>query len=238
MLLLPILGAVACAVAPLVHALGEQRVTYFPSDHSTSTSGLASDQAIFSPDSSARAPADKSGGFTIASKSEGYSAPFLLDSKDDIAIHLAARTLANDIKTITGVEPRLYNDTLPRNVSEAIIIGSVGSRVVGDIEGDKGPREVVGGKWESYDIRVTKTPLKHLDAGLVITGSDRVSPFPHSHIIYHPYTVLQESKLIIHSREEQYTQSTPYLNKWESRPSITGPTSRSALTPTSPLIPL
>lgn len=169
MLLLPIIGAV---VAPLVLALGEQRVIFFPK-HASSDFETGSAQAVFS--------AKHETGFTIASKSEHYVAPFLLDSKDDIAIHLAAKTLARDIHTITGIEPRLYNDSLPSNISHAIIMGSIGSDVIQDIKCGKDERDVIKGKWESYDVRVSKTPVKHLDSGLVITGSDRVSLFP----IYH-----------------------------------------------------
>jgi len=166
MLLLPLLGA---TLAPLALALGEQRVIYFPQD-GTSNLETGSAQAVFSSKHDAHA-------FTIASKN--YVAPFLLDSKDNVAIHLAARTLARDIHTITGIEPRLYNDSLPSNVSHAIIMGSIGSDLVGEINEGREEREVIKGKWESYDVRVSKKPLRHLDSGLVITGSDRVSPsFP------------------------------------------------------------
>jgi hypothetical protein len=167
MLLIPLIGA---ALAPLALALGEQRVIYFPKD-TTSDIETGSAQAVFSAKHDAQA-------FTVASKN--YVAPFLLDSKDNVAIHLAARTLARDIHMITGIEPRLYNDSLPSNVSHAIIMGSIGSDLVSEIKEGSEEREVIKGKWESYDVRVSKNPLKHLDSGLVVTGSDRVSlPFPH-----------------------------------------------------------
>jgi hypothetical protein len=69
----------------------------------------------------------------------------------------------------------LYNDTLPANVSKALIIGSIGSEVIKNVQGGEKDRASIKGKWESYDVRVSKKPLKHLDAGLVVTGSDRVS---------------------------------------------------------------
>jgi len=166
MLLLPLLGA---ALAPLALALGEERVIYFPKD-TTSDLETGSAQAVFSAKRDDHA-------FTVASKSDNYVAPFLLDSKDNVAIHLAARTLARDIHTITGIEPRLYNDSLPSNVSHAIIMGSVDSELVKEIKDGREEREVIKGKWESYDVRVSKKPLKHLDSGLVITGSDRVSSY-------------------------------------------------------------
>jgi hypothetical protein len=122
-------------------------------------------------------------------------APFLLDSKDNVAIHLAAGTLARDIHTITGIEPRLYNDSLPSNVSHAIIMGSIGSDLVNEIKEGSEEREVIKGKWESYDVRVSKKPLKHLDSGLVITGSDRVSP-------YFPYLLLHSPQHLEDYRAE------------------------------------
>lgn len=172
MLLLPIIGAAVCA--PLALALGEKRVIYFPpkteNEWTNTFLETGNQQTVFSP---AYHPAES--GFIIASKSDHCVAPFLLDSKDDIAIHLAAQTLARDIHTITGIEPRLYNDSLPTNISQAIIIGSLESKLVSSIGGDEEERETIKGKWESYDVRVTKHPLNHLESGLVITGSDRVS---------------------------------------------------------------
>jgi hypothetical protein len=168
MLLLSLIGA--ALTAPFALALGEQRVIYFPADKS-STSGLETNnhQAVFS-------AKQHSAEFTITSKADHYVAPFLLDSKDNVAIHLAARTLARDILTITGVEPRLYNDTLPSNISQAVIMGSVDSKLVRGIKDGQEHRSAIEGKWESYDVRVSKNPLKHLNSGLVITGSDRVGP--------------------------------------------------------------
>jgi hypothetical protein len=147
-------------------------------------------------------------------------APFLLDSKDNIAIHLAARTLARDIHTITGIEPRLYNDTLPSNISHAIILGSVDSGLVKSIKDGREERQAIKGKWESYDVRVSKTPLKHLDTGLIITGSDRVSCF------LPPFVNRSDASA------EQYTQSTPCPSRWEFRHFTTGPTSPSVRTRT------
>jgi hypothetical protein len=184
MLLIPLLGA---ALAPLALALGEQRVIYFPKD-TTSVLKTDSAQAVFSAKHDDHA-------FKIASKSDNYVAPFLLDSKDNVAIHLAAGTLARDIHTITGIEPRLYNDSLPSNVSHAIIMGSIGSDLVNEIKEGSEEREVIKGKWESYDVRVSKKPLKHLDSGLVITGSDRVSP-------YFPYLLLHSPQHLEDYRAE------------------------------------
>jgi hypothetical protein len=173
MLLLSLLGA--ALTAPLALALGEPKVIYFPNDSPTTSGFETGDhQAIFT---SSSTKADSTG-FTIASKKTHYVVPFLLDSQDNVAIHLAARTLARDIHSITGIQPRLYNDTLPSNVTEAVIIGSVDSKVVGAVDDGHEYRSTLAGRWESFDVRVSKKPLKHLDSGLVISGSDRVGSSP------------------------------------------------------------
>jgi hypothetical protein len=76
---------------------------------------------------------------------------------------------------VTGFRPDLYNDTLPKGVEEAIVVGSASSRILGDIKSDF--VDGLKGKWESYDARVMEKPLKGLQRGLVIAGSDRVSNY-------------------------------------------------------------
>lgn len=168
--------AAALAVAPLVSALGEQRVIHFPESSSELDTGASllddlkgAAQTVFAPSSASNGKS--SSDFIIASKHDEYAVPFLLDSSDNTAIHLAAQTLARDVHSITGFRPILYNDTLPSNVSHAIIIGSIESKLVASTAGG---REELKGKWESYDARVVDKPLKGLKSGLVVTGSDRV----------------------------------------------------------------
>ena len=171
-MLLRLLAVVACS--PIALALGESKVIGFPIDDvlekidNTQNGGA---QATFSSSSTNR---DKTW-FTIASENKEFTAPFLLDSKDNTAIHLAAQTLARDIHTITGSKPILYNDTLPSNVSTAIIIGSIHSKLIEGTKTQDGVKEDLDGKWESYDARVVHHPIKGLDSALVVTGSDRVS---------------------------------------------------------------
>lgn len=170
-MLLRLLAIVACS--PLALALGEPKVIGFPNDRDLEN---ASD---FEADSHAQVTFSTTGRepkwFTLASVKNEYVAPFLLDSKDNTAIHLAAQTLARDIHTITGYKPILYNDTLPSNVSNAVIIGSVDSKLVKETKTEESVKKDLDGKWESYDARVVQHPLKGLDSALVVTGSDRVS---------------------------------------------------------------
>lgn len=157
------------ATGTIVHALGEPRVISFP-DLSTSNFELEiqqneGQQISFTADSTIHRPSD----FVIASRHHHYAAPLLLDSKDNVAIHIAAQTFAEDVYRVTGVRPRLYNDTLPKRTRRAIVVGSLGSSLI-----DETVTEGLQGKWESYDVRIKKA-VHGADEALVITGSDRVS---------------------------------------------------------------
>jgi hypothetical protein len=111
-------------------------------------------------------------GFILASSAHHYAAPILLDSSDDYAIHIAAGSFAKDIERVTGVRPRVYNDTLPKGTTKAVLVGSAGSGLVGGI-GLEHVRELEG-KWEAFDARVVQR-VRGLEEALVISGSDRVS---------------------------------------------------------------
>lgn len=149
-----------------VAALGEPRVISFPSlDHLDVQHEHESQVSFISP--------KHEDNFVIASKRHRYAAPLLLDSQDDVAVHIAALTFADDVKKVTGLKVALYNDTLPGHIKTAIIVGSIESRVVRDVKGVN--LDGLEGKWESYDARVMSKALKGLDEALVVVGSDRVS---------------------------------------------------------------
>lgn len=184
MLVVPLVWAV---LSGLAHALGEPKAIGFPSVDNdylglgpSLLSGADGSQTAFSTSKhSHKHKHRQQEWWPIVSAEDEYVVPFLLDSKDDIAIHLAANVLARDIHTITGYRPIVYNDTLPANVSSAVIVGSVGSEVVGNTRHSGARKDELEGKWESYDARIVQEPLNGLDSALVITGSDRVSPhFP------------------------------------------------------------
>jgi hypothetical protein len=158
---LVLLGGLSTYVA----ALGEPRVISFPSFDDLDVQQEHETQVSFvSP--------KHDDGFVIASKRHRYAAPLLLDSKDDIAIHIAAQTFADDVRKVTGLKVALYNDTLPHHVKSAIIVGSLGSRVVNNVNGVV--LDGLKGKWESYDARVMPKAAASLDEALVVVGSDRV----------------------------------------------------------------
>jgi len=165
---------VGLTAASLSHALSaEPQCITFPSTEELElVSSPEHNQAIFS---TSRPILQHATDFLIASKSHKHTTPILLDSRDDEAIHVAAQTFADDVFKVTGLRPDLYNDTLPKTSPHAIIVGSVGSKLVKSLLGETGYVEELKGKWESYDIRVTKKPLQHIEEGLVVVGSDRVS---------------------------------------------------------------
>lgn len=141
----------------------DPRVVLFPKTHQKSTA-----QHVFD-------ISDHPDQFTLfTAEGHGSSVPILTDSKDDIAIHLAVETVADDIEKITGRRPEVYNDTLPHRAGQAVIVGSVNSRLVGNVRGAEYAEELKG-TWERFDIRTLSKPIKGVKEGLVITGSDRVS---------------------------------------------------------------
>lgn len=168
MLVLPLVWALLGS--HLAHALGEPKAIVFPPSSGLRINEATGSQTVLSTSK------HKDEWWPIVSAEDEFVVPFLLDSRDDIAIHLAANVLARDIHTITGYRPVLYNDTLPSNVSSAVIIGSVDSELVGRTSESKDRKRQLAGKWESYDARVVRHAVDGLDTALVITGSDRVSP--------------------------------------------------------------
>ena len=110
--------------------------------------------------------------FVISNKHHGYSIPILLDSQDDVAVHIAARTFAEDVRRVTGLKPALYNDTLPTEIHSAIIVGTIGSKAIESLSIQS--HVDLKGKWESYDARVISKPLDNVKEALVVAGSDRV----------------------------------------------------------------
>ncbi|ODO11310.1 hypothetical protein I350_00086 [Cryptococcus amylolentus CBS 6273] len=156
-------------------ALGDPQVVYFPTADQLSAKEYSylpsqlSQQATF--DYPSFEKAEK--GFILAAADHQYTAPLLLSSKEDQAIHRAARTFAEDVLKVTGHQPEIYNDTLPSHVERAVIVGSLKSHIVRELRAQDGVRAELDGKWESYDIRCLSSPLRGLKESLVLTGSDK-----------------------------------------------------------------
>ncbi|OWZ51928.1 hypothetical protein C356_02122 [Cryptococcus neoformans c45] len=170
----------------LVHALGEDKIVAFPSlsqlsgedyswlgptdrtKHQEQTTFILTDDRL-NQASYVNGAGDY---FVLASSHHHFASSLLLSSEDDQSIHVAAQTFAEDIYKVTGHRPDLYNDTLPDDVHQAVIIGSVESEVIRSVKKDS-KRDKLKGKWESFDVSWEVSPLEGLKEGLVITGSDR-----------------------------------------------------------------
>jgi hypothetical protein len=109
----------------------------------------------------------------------GFSAPILLNSSDNYAVHRAASDFIDDIERITGIRTKTYNDTLGSNSKTAVVVGTMGSKLVQQLirSGKLQDANDFDGKWESFHVQVVDTPMEGLDEALVIVGSDKVSSF-------------------------------------------------------------
>jgi hypothetical protein len=114
-----------------------------------------------------------------------HDAAIIYANKDDtVGIQIAAESLAEDYKQITGhkppvlewrgsngtSQPVLTNDQAKSTV---IVVGTVDSSLirglaeVGEIEIDD-----LRGKWETFRFTVVQKPLPGVKSGLVVAGSD------------------------------------------------------------------
>jgi len=196
-------------VLTTVHGLGQQQCLYFPDSHSTFDNDNRADQVVFSNGH------DSKHDFILASSNKrSRSLPILTSSKDNVAVHLAVASFVTDVEKVTGSKMRVYNDTLPGHSKKAVIVGTSGSDIVQDLRGYQGVVDDLEGKWESFDIRVLENPTHDLKEALVISGSDRVSPYGE------PRNELTFSRGV---RCSHYTTSP---NNSVSHLGITGPTPR------------
>ncbi|ORY34591.1 hypothetical protein BCR39DRAFT_116958 [Naematelia encephala] len=160
--------------AQAVLALGGEQCITFPKGrhhHASPLTRLASTawdyaQSLLSP------PPRTSDTFIIADRTKHTVLPIVTSSDDDVAIHLAVANFVEDIHRVTGLRPKVFNDTLPRKTERAIVVGSVDSGLV--TAQPFGYTENMKGRWEVWDARVVKgSGIKGVKEALVLTGSDR-----------------------------------------------------------------
>ena len=101
------------------------------------------------------------------------AAAIFVETNDDRAVLRAAGDLAEDVARVTGVRPALTRH--PGDEKILIIAGTLGRSKTVDQLAKQGMLDVGGvrGEWESYVLQVVTNPLPHVDAALVIAGSDR-----------------------------------------------------------------
>ena len=82
--------------------------------------------------------------------------------------------LKTDIGKVTGKEPELVMDRIPKN-GQVVLVGTVGKSSLIDELVESGKLDVsnIRGKWEHFIIKVVKNPLPGLKQALVVAGSDK-----------------------------------------------------------------
>lgn len=110
-------------------------------------------------------------------------ASIIADANDFAGVHIAIKSLGDDLEKITGVRPEIRNvtgnstsggnSTRPAT-DRAIIVGSLNSTLIRQLSGNG----VIGiadieGKWEMFKTAVVANPLPGVNKALVITGSDK-----------------------------------------------------------------
>ncbi|KAH6617360.1 hypothetical protein F5144DRAFT_615986 [Chaetomium tenue] len=116
----------------------------------------------------------------VASSQLGITnAPVLVSQDDFVGVHIAANSLAQDLRDITGVLRTVRNVTLSDITAEAaigtvIVAGSAESSLIRDLAVN-GHIEIseIEGKWETFMTTVIKLPPPSNGEALVIAGSDK-----------------------------------------------------------------
>jgi energy-converting hydrogenase Eha subunit C len=119
--------------------------------------------------------------FVSLTAGSGYldiaGATIVADSKDAAGVHIAVKSLVDDLEQITGIsspyQNYTLNTTLPR-VASGIIIGTVDSPLIKSLSA-RGLLDVskVAGKWEVFQTTVVEDPFVGVQRALVIAGSDK-----------------------------------------------------------------
>ena len=110
--------------------------------------------------------------FTLSAS--GKSAPLYISSQDYPGVIKALGDLQSDIEKVTGAEPVLSTDSIPKE-KEIVIVGTLGKSAVIDQLAKENNINVsdVTGQWETFVVQVIENPLSGIDKALVIAGSDK-----------------------------------------------------------------
>jgi beta-xylosidase len=104
----------------------------------------------------------------------GSTAPLVASSADFSGVVRAANDLRSDLLHVTGAQPTLSIDTLPR-APEIVLVGTLGKAPLIDRLVREKKLDVTGvaGRWETNLIQTIERPFPGVDRALVITGSDK-----------------------------------------------------------------
>jgi len=102
------------------------------------------------------------------------NAPIIVDREDFKGVHIAARTLAEDIAKVTDKTPPIVGSE-PITSQCTIIIGSLQcSKIVQQLKSSgKLDTTEIEEKWETWCTQIVDAPWDGCEKALVIVGSDK-----------------------------------------------------------------
>jgi hypothetical protein len=112
------------------------------------------------------------GGFVLSA--DGQSAPIVMSGDDYVGVQRVAKDLQEDMKRVTGAEPRLLKE-LPAKAKLVVVVGTIGkSPLIGELI-STGKLNVAGvaGRWEASVTECIEKPWPGVERALVIAGSDK-----------------------------------------------------------------
>src|SRR6266571_4043181 len=118
------------------------------------------------------ATAAGSGRFPLAVSAR--PAPVLVSASDYVGVHRAANDLRADLGRVTGNEPTVSTDTIPRT-RDLVVVGTLGkSPIIDRLVRDKRlDVSDLTGRWEKFVTQIVDKPFPGVDRALVIAGSDK-----------------------------------------------------------------
>jgi hypothetical protein len=104
----------------------------------------------------------------------GRAVPIVVSTADWPGVVRATRDLRADLGKVTGGEPALSLDSLPR-APRVVIVGTIGRSPLVDalVRAGKVDTAGVAGRWEAFLLQTVRDPMPGVAEALVIAGSDK-----------------------------------------------------------------
>lgn len=128
----------------------------------------------FSADSKKYVSTEKNSKTNFAIAESNNIASILISNNDHASVLRASKHLQQDLKTVTGIEPLLFNDASTITSPNIIIIGTIGQNSIIDelVANGKIDSSQLVGKWEKFITQIVLNPMPGVEKALVIAGSD------------------------------------------------------------------
>lgn len=114
------------------------------------------------------------GDFVVADSTAATTATIWVDAEANPGIKMAAQSLQQDIARVTGLTPRLTNESSDLS-GHVIIIGERGQSALVDRLISSNKLEVIENarQWEGFQLDVIENPFPGIEKAWVISGEDR-----------------------------------------------------------------